>query len=124
LYSFTDSEKRYGNHRLLENSKFIGNAKVRFEKISSCGFPMIKFGNQESRKRICGEVYKIDDETLENLDALEGEGSLYKRITLLITLLTGQKIHAYTYEIIQDIEDESHRFKTNDPEVSDYEWSK
>jgi gamma-glutamylcyclotransferase (GGCT)/AIG2-like uncharacterized protein YtfP len=39
VFVYGTLKKGYGNHRLLENSKFIGNAKVRFEKISSCGFP-------------------------------------------------------------------------------------
>lgn len=71
-------KKGFYNHRLLEKSRFMGAAVVKGYQMYDLGsFPGIKESDPE--KMIEGEVYEIDQKTLEALDRLEGEGSLYDR---------------------------------------------
>jgi len=62
-----------GNHRLLEDSKLIGNA------ITPPEFIMIDLGSfpgvvhvLEDGSTVVGEVYEVDDTTMKRLDHLEG----------------------------------------------------
>tara|TARA_R100001082_G_C4360744_1_gene159252 strand:- start:338 stop:937 length:600 start_codon:yes stop_codon:yes gene_type:complete len=66
------------NHHYLKDSEFVKH--LDFPDLTlidtGYGFPAV------IKKRgysVYGEVYKIDDKTLLNLDRLEGEGSLYFR---------------------------------------------
>lgn len=65
-------KKGFGNHRILESSKFLGtdNTKETFEMYSFGGFPAIVEGGD---KHIFIEVYSTSDENvLRRLDQLEG----------------------------------------------------
>lgn len=44
-----------------------------------------------------GELYEVDDETMDNLDYLEGEGSLYIREKTAVTMPTGEETMAWIY---------------------------
>lgn len=68
-----------GNHRLLENSKFLGKDKLDgFIMYSLGGFPCIRTVFPEGNT-ITVEVYEVDDATFERLDRLEGYPSFYDR---------------------------------------------
>ncbi|HEY9816912.1 MAG TPA: gamma-glutamylcyclotransferase family protein [Candidatus Obscuribacterales bacterium] len=69
----------FGNHRLLKASTFLGEAKL-----SQCGamyslggFPAVTLGKRVSP--IHGELYEIDENTLDALDSLEGHPHFYQR---------------------------------------------
>lgn len=70
--------KGEGNHkRFLETADFIGRGEAEgFALYDVSFFPGIIEAEGELAK---GELYQIDQETLERLDRLEGEGSLYIR---------------------------------------------
>lgn len=74
--------KGFGNHRLLEGCKQLGNHWVPgFEMFSLGAFPGIRKGHSH----IFTEVYEVDDDTLKRLDLLEGyrgveEMNFYNRI--------------------------------------------
>lgn len=65
------------NHRLLENSKFLGKTKTepRFTMYGH-GIPWIVDGGST---QIVVEVYEIDTETFKSLDFLEGFPVYYNR---------------------------------------------
>jgi len=68
--------KGYGNHRLLESSEFLGNAKLRGTMYSLGPFPAISVhGNTDLHL----ELYQVDAPTLRNLDGLEGHPHFYQR---------------------------------------------
>lgn len=73
--------KGLGNHHFLENATFVGKARIE-------GFIMFDLGsypgivNGKDKEIVLGELYEINESILNNLDRLEGEGSLYKRITV------------------------------------------
>ena len=70
-----------GNHRLLIGSKLLGQYTVPgYKMYSAGGFPYcVKTNNMN--ETIETEVYLVDDETLEDLDGLEGvKYDHYKRV--------------------------------------------
>lgn len=75
--------KGYGNHPILEDSLFVGNAKSlpQYTMLHLGGFPGVVAGGTTS---IVGELYDVDDETLANLDRLEGHPNFYKRASISV----------------------------------------
>ena len=78
----------------LSDSPCIGRSTLTGYDMYDIGsFPGIVLGEGE----IFGEVYNVSEETLEELDYLEGEGSLYIRKLVEVTMETGEKILASIY---------------------------
>lgn len=76
------------NHRLLEQSQYIGEAfTVEKFRMYTTGFPVL-FEDLEG-KSVFGEVYDVDEETLKNLDHLEAEGRMYDRKHVTVYLTSG-----------------------------------
>lgn len=68
----------YGNHRRLEGAEFVGEDALPkgYTMVDVGYFPGLLDGGKQS---ITGELYRVDDETLEDLDQLEGAPDLYYR---------------------------------------------
>lgn len=68
----------FGNNWLLRNSKFVGVAKTasKFTLISLGPFPALL---RDGRTSVTGEVYEVNDKTLQRLDHLEGHPTFYCR---------------------------------------------
>jgi gamma-glutamylcyclotransferase (GGCT)/AIG2-like uncharacterized protein YtfP len=72
-----------GNHYLLKNSEFLGRGKV-LGTLYDMGLPGYK---REGSYTVHGELFRVNDETLQRLDRLEGyreqnpSTSLYNRVT-------------------------------------------
>ena len=82
VFVYGSLKQGYGNHRLLEDSKFLGKYITRdadFYMISLHSFPGVLKTEGGEGFSISGELYEIDDATLKNLDILEGNGHFYKR---------------------------------------------
>lgn len=85
------------NHGLLESSTFVDTGIISGYTMYDTGsFPAIVPGDGIVK----GEVYEIDAKTLERLDWLEGEGSLYKRISIPVQLSSGESVLALVYEYL------------------------
>ena len=73
------------NHYILNNSEFLFKATTldrHYEMVDLGSFPaVVKDGESFNRERysIDGEVYSVDDRTLQSIDYLEGNGSFYNR---------------------------------------------
>ena len=68
----------FGNHRLLEASRFLGHSQVvGFDMYSLGGFPVIVPADHE--RAIKTEVYEVDDRVMSSLDMLEGYPNFYNR---------------------------------------------
>jgi gamma-glutamylcyclotransferase (GGCT)/AIG2-like uncharacterized protein YtfP len=84
-----------GNHYLLKkgNAKFLGNALTfdEFDMID-VGFPVALPPNGPLGFLIKGEVYEIDDVTLNRVDILESEGRMYQRQTRTIWFYHNDKV--------------------------------
>jgi gamma-glutamylaminecyclotransferase len=79
LFVYGTLKKGFGNHRLLEGQKLLGNATI-------CGYEMYSMGNypairQANEGYIHGELYEIEDTLWPRLDRLEGVPYLYTRET-------------------------------------------
>lgn len=88
VFVYGSLRKGLGNSYLLNNSKFISIARTinPFQMIDYGGFPgIVKNIEDMEPKTIVGEVYEVDDETLDNLDALESNGSFYQREIIFTT---------------------------------------
>lgn len=78
--------KGMGNHRLLENSTFVGTFRTDpvYSLYSLGGFPGLKENGNTS---VVMEVYEVDDDTNERLDSLEGysedgNNTFYDKVTI------------------------------------------
>lgn len=94
--------KGHGNHILLENDKFLGNAVLKdYGLYNVSSFPGII---KQDGAAVKGEVYSISESTLKRLDTLESEGSLYIRNLVPVTLESAnQIINAYVYVWNRDL---------------------
>lgn len=113
----------------LNGCSFIGSGVINGVMFDLGSYPGISNGNNS----IFGEVYKIDDEILKQLDRIEGytpgdeKYSLYLRRTEKVTLLSeGTSLTAYTYfynsfdnrKIIESGDYRRYRMEKS----SDYSW--
>ena len=78
VFVYGSLKNGFHNHKVMKDSQFIGIAttKEKYDMFSYSSFPaVIPNGDYH----IKGEIYYVDDETLKELDRLEGNGSFYKR---------------------------------------------
>jgi gamma-glutamylcyclotransferase (GGCT)/AIG2-like uncharacterized protein YtfP len=82
VFVYGTLKKGHGNHVLLRESEYQGAAQAPpgFRMVSLGGFPGVVEGEGE----VHGEVYLVNDNTMERLDRLEGFPSFYSR-TLIPT---------------------------------------
>lgn len=79
VFVYGTLKKGFGNHRLLENAKYVGEAETVFPVYTMFdigSFPGVVQGGETMIK---GEVYDVNDEEFANLDRLEGYPSMYTR---------------------------------------------
>jgi len=88
------------NHRLLNRSLFTGRDAAPGILYTGPAFPMaIEIGSLTGDPvvpMINGELYEVDDNTLENLDRLEGHPDFYERKE--VTLESGQIAWIYYWQ--------------------------
>ncbi|MFW5731027.1 MAG: gamma-glutamylcyclotransferase family protein [Desulfonatronovibrionaceae bacterium] len=85
------------NHRLLRHAVFLGPARTaRRYSLYVDDFPYLVKAPPVSR--IHGEVYVVDDQDLQRLDALENHPFWYKRQEQTVLLLeSGKKVKSWIY---------------------------
>lgn len=91
----------FHNNRLLTSNKAecLGIAwTVDKCRLWAHGFPMIKVANEDEPEsgHVMGEVWKVNDYCVADLDRLEDEGGMYRRIGLMVQNGAGQVL-ADTY---------------------------
>lgn len=97
LFAYGTLRKGRSNHGYLSNSTYVGNF------ITSCDFSLIISNlpflvKRRSKSGVRGEVYKIDSNTLKNIDRLEGVPDFYNReVITVINEETGETLEAYAY---------------------------
>ena len=80
VFVYGSLKNGYGNNRLLQSSEYCGSDMTNsadFKMISLCSFPGVI--HSENGFHISGELYRVDDRTLQTLDRLESNGSFYSR---------------------------------------------
>lgn len=81
VFVYGTLKQGHGNHRLLRGSKYLGRSMIegRYKMLSLGGFPGLVQSGELPNNRISGEVYQIDEDTLQSLDWLEGHPKFYER---------------------------------------------
>ena len=76
----------YGNHHLLKEAHCygIGCTDACYAMYLVHGFPYVT--STEARYRIVGELYAVDDDTLNILDSTEGHPIYYERREIPVTV--------------------------------------
>ena len=87
-----------GNHRVIAAAELIGEAitEAGWTLVSLGGFPGAIEGGEIA---IVGELYRVSDATLANLDQLEGNGSFYTRLERKIITTDGREHTAWIYAL-------------------------
>jgi gamma-glutamylcyclotransferase (GGCT)/AIG2-like uncharacterized protein YtfP len=107
VFVYGTLRRGHRNHFLLETSTFIGEAATLrpYWMITTGVFPVVldavpaDFGFPPLA--IAGEIYHVDDATLEQLDRLEDKGRAYdRRVTDVYE--GGHKVQAYIYIGVAD----------------------
>jgi len=100
VFVYGSLKKNFHNDSVLSQSEFVGTSRLKnhalynFETSKGDGkFPIML---PASGHTVMGEVYIVDDYTLDDLDDLESEGNMYNRV--LVDVLIDNSYHeVYTY---------------------------
>jgi gamma-glutamylcyclotransferase (GGCT)/AIG2-like uncharacterized protein YtfP len=96
IFVYGTLRKGQWNHHLLVSSKFIEMAKTkRRYALYGSGVPFLS--RTKALTQVTGEVYAVDDGTLERLDDLEGHPNAYKREQAEVVLDDGTELKAWIY---------------------------
>lgn len=96
LFVYGTLKYDFPNHRFLGKSRFLGEAKT----VEPYALYMFEHPLVYARERvslICGEVYKVSDQTLARIDALQSHPEHYYREEVEIRLESGEHVAAWIY---------------------------
>jgi gamma-glutamylcyclotransferase (GGCT)/AIG2-like uncharacterized protein YtfP len=97
VFVYGSLRKGFWNHEpYLKDSKFIGMGITK-EKYAMYANIIPYVVENEKISHIVGEVYEVDEKTLERIDCLEGHPDCYKRKKVKIILDSGEEIEAWIY---------------------------
>ena len=94
LFVYGTLKRGKSNHKFLEGSRFVGEAKTLedFCMWSTEAFPIVTW---DEVCPIHGEVFRVDDKTLENIDILEN--TLFTREEIPVVLHLSGTVKAFMY---------------------------
>jgi gamma-glutamylcyclotransferase (GGCT)/AIG2-like uncharacterized protein YtfP len=112
VFVYGTLKRGYWNNRLLQDSKFIGEAtSVGSYYLASSGIPYAvpdNYAHDKDCYPIIGEVWEVDEGVLEDLDMLEGHPDWYKRELRDFTLDEYVELKAWIYEYPHDAHKDNH----------------
>lgn len=99
IFTYGTLKKGFRNHILLAASKYVQDAVTRpLYRLYDCGmYPCLVKDTTGNGRSIHGEIYEIDDVTLQRLDQLEGVPWLYQRDKIELENFN-QPVIAYYYQ--------------------------
>jgi gamma-glutamylcyclotransferase (GGCT)/AIG2-like uncharacterized protein YtfP len=98
---------------LLSGCKFIGNAILNgYALYKVSWYPAIV---PKNGCKVAGEVYKVDENTIEKIDDFEDEGELYKRQEVNVILNNSEIIKAWTYVYLLEVDEKNYIPFENQP---------
>lgn len=96
LFVYGTLKRSFHNHYLLEKAEYLGTGYTRSKyAMYKSGIPFVIKTEQVSN--IHGELYQIDENTLKQLDRLEGHPDWYCREKVEIVSASGQTIIGWLY---------------------------
>ena len=84
VFVYGTLKKAHGNNVLLRTAKYLGEALTnqKYQTVEG-GIPYVIHPDNThpdaEKRRVVGEVYEVDEATLEDLDSLEGHPNWYRR---------------------------------------------
>jgi gamma-glutamylcyclotransferase (GGCT)/AIG2-like uncharacterized protein YtfP len=101
------------NRRYLAESALVGKAVLHGYSLYGLGaYPGVR---ENPRDAVLGEVYEVDAPTLERLNMLEDEGSLYALRSGVISFAAGPKAVAGVYVYLPEVREENYIDRKNQP---------
>jgi len=97
LFVYGTLQRGQSRNNILKGLKYDKATLFNYRKVIplSLGFPFIV---RDDSSNVKGEVYyDVNDLLFTEIDRIEGEGELYYRIAVRITLINGEQLEAYTY---------------------------
>lgn len=88
----------FSNNRLLSNSQLVDRGTTEEEytlAVTSRPFPFLM--EEDGNNYVSGEIYKVDEKTLNAIDQLEGHPEWYERKVVSIVTELGDKLQAWAY---------------------------
>ena len=105
VFVYGSLKRGFGNHGLLESSKYIGTTETVFPNFrmhSLLGsFPAVTSCTNDGFA-IMGELYEVNLHTLNALDKLEGNGTMYTRRLVSVYNDNGDVVEAWMYLMPED----------------------
>lgn len=90
------------NHHLLRGQTHVGNGETK-EKFAlyALAFPWLTKNGRpgDAPSTVSGEVYSVDERTLQRLDSLEGYPYHYDRMRVEVHLSLGTVVRAWAYYV-------------------------
>jgi len=104
IFVYGTLKSGHHNHRLLHGQEFIGQAETCDLKVMHCtGIPFLHdYGGYYYNDKLCkghhvtGEVYLVDKQALQMMDALEGHPRWYRRCPIRLRAKQGDNPMEYT----------------------------
>lgn len=107
VFVYGTLRKGYWNHHFLKDCQRVGDTwettrPYCMGKHGTVGFPMARKPSKNIAKifeahEVIGEVYVCNDETMAELDFLEGNGKFYKREKVIVKNAEGEALEAWMY---------------------------
>ena len=98
LFVYGTLKRGYGNNRILEGAKFLGEAISHSPYLlHNCGFP--KAVPSEEGLPIMGEIFEVSVPQLARCDMLEGHPNWYTRRVISATTKEGETHSVMIYEM-------------------------
>lgn len=84
LFVFGTLRQDHSNHQLMGDSYCygIGSTRDKYAMYVTSGYPYVT--SKEARYPIVGELYAVDDDTLDKLDKMEGHPHYYTRREIVV----------------------------------------
>ena len=96
LFVYGTLRQGFCNHFLLKGATFCGVVRTRGKyALYAEGIPYVS--KAEAVSEIVGEVFQVDEETLERVDRLEGHPHWYRREETEVILADGSNVWAWMY---------------------------
>lgn len=103
VFVYGSLKRGFGNSHLLQTAKFLCKTTTfypEYKMKSFGGFPAVGSG----KHYISGELYEVDDATLQSLDWLESNGDFYQREEVpLVNHKGNAPIIAWMYMLIDEL---------------------
>jgi gamma-glutamylaminecyclotransferase len=96
IFVYGTLRKGQWNHYLLDGSKFLGMARTK-QKYALYGSGIPFLSRTRAVSQVTGEVYAVDEATLQRLDELEGHPDAYTRELAEVVLENGTELTAWIY---------------------------